>query len=154
MLNEENLRAVDELKHRYPTPQSLVLPVLWMIQKQEGFISESSMKYVADYLQLPFGHVLGVVTFYTMFHTKQIGKYNLEVCTNISCLLRGSSRILEHLEKRLGIRAGETSHDKKWTLTEVECMGACGTGPMLAIGDEFYENLTIEKIDRLLDSLK
>ena len=154
MLNETNLKKIEELRKRYPTSQALVLPVLWMVQEQEGFISEDSMKYVAALLNVPFGHVLGVVTFYTMFQSKQVGKHHVEVCTNVSCLLRGSGKILEHFSKRLGILPGETSPDKKWTLTETECMGSCGTAPMCAIGDEYYENLTIEKIDKLIDSLQ
>jgi NADH-quinone oxidoreductase E subunit len=111
------------------------------------------MKYVAGLLNVPYGHILGVVTFYTMYHSKPIGKHHIEVCTNISCLLRGSGRIMDHLEKRLGVRAGETSKDGRWTLSEVECMGSCGTAPMFAIGDEYHENLTLEKVDKILDSL-
>jgi NADH-quinone oxidoreductase subunit E len=154
MLSEENQKKVAELRKRYPTSQSLVLPVLWMVQEQEGYISEDSMKYVAALLRIPFGHILGVVTFYTMLQKKPMGRHHVEVCTNISCMLRGSGKILEHIEKRLGISVGETSHDKKWTLSETECLGSCGTAPMLAIGDEYYENLTLEKIDTLIDTLK
>jgi NADH-quinone oxidoreductase E subunit len=153
MLSESNLNKVEELKKRYPTSQALVLPVLWMIQEQEGYISEESMKYAGTLLNIPYGHILGVVTFYTMLQKKAVGKNHIEVCTNVSCMLRGSGKILEHIEKRLGIKAGETSQDKKWTLVEVECLGSCGTAPMLAIGDEYYENLTVEKIDKLLDRL-
>ena len=154
MLSEENQKKVEELRKRYPTPQALVLPVLWMVQEQEGYISEDSMKYVAALLHIPFGHILGVVTFYTMLQKNRIGKHHIEVCTNVSCMLRGSGKILEHIEKRLGITIGETSSDKKWTLSEAECLGSCGTAPMLAIGDEYYENLTLEKVDRLIDNLK
>jgi NADH-quinone oxidoreductase E subunit len=154
MLSETNIKKVDELRKRYPTSQALVLPVLWMVQKQEGFISESSMKYVATLLNVPYGHILGVATFYTMLHDKQVGKHHIEVCTNVSCMLRGSSKILEYLEHRLNIKVGETSPDKKWSLEEVECMGACGNAPMVAIGEEFYENLTLEKLDKLIDSLQ
>jgi NADH-quinone oxidoreductase E subunit len=154
MLNEENKNKVEELQKRYPTSQALVLPVLWIVQEQEGYISEESMKYVATLLHIPFGHILGVVSFYTMLQKKRIGKYHIEVCTNVSCMLRGSGKILEHIEQRLGISVGETSPDKKWTLSEAECMGSCGTAPMLAIGDEYYENLTLEKINKLIDTLK
>jgi NADH-quinone oxidoreductase subunit E len=154
MLNEENRKKLELLRSRYPTTQALILPVLWMIQEQEGFISEESMKYVGMLLQIPYGHVLGVVSFYTMLQKKALGRNHIEVCTNISCMLRGSGKILEHIEKRLGIKPGETSTDKKWTLTEVECMGSCGTAPMLAIGDEYYENLTLDKVDKLLDRLQ
>ncbi len=154
MLSEENLKKVEELKTKYPTTQALLLPVLWLVQEQEGYISEDSMKYVAELLNIPFSHVLGVVTFYEMFHSHMGGKYHIEVCTNVSCMLRGSEKILEHLEKRLNIKAGQTSLDKKWTLKKVECMGACGGAPMMAIGDKYYENLTIEQIDKILDTLQ
>jgi NADH-quinone oxidoreductase E subunit len=154
MLNEENRKKVEELRKRYPTSQALLLPVLWIVQEQEGCISEDSMKYVAALLHIPFGHILGVVSFYTMLQKNRIGKHHIEVCTNVSCMLRGSGKILEHIEQRLGITAGETSPDKKWTLSEAECMGSCGTAPMLVIGDEYHENLTLEKIDKLIDNLK
>jgi NADH-quinone oxidoreductase E subunit len=154
MLSEENQKKVEELRKRYPTSQALVLPVLWMVQEQEGYISEDSMKYVAALLHIPFGHILGVVSFYTMLQKNRIGKHHIEVCTNVSCMLRGSEKILKHIEQRLGITVGETSPDKKWAISEAECMGSCGTAPMLAIGDEYYENLTIEKIDKLIDNLK
>ncbi len=154
MLSEENQKKVEELRKCYPSSQALVLPVLWMVQEQEGYISEDSMKYVAALLHIPFGHILGVVSFYTMLQKNRIGKHHIEVCTNVSCMLRGSGKILEHIEQRLGILVGETSPDKKWTLSEAECMGSCGTAPMLAIGDEYYENLTLEKIDKLIDNLE
>jgi NADH-quinone oxidoreductase E subunit len=154
MLSEENLKRIEDLRKRYPTSQALVLPVLWIVQEQEGYISEDSMKFVAGLLHIPFGHILGVVSFYTMLQKKQTGKNHIEVCTNVSCMLRGSAKILQHIEQRLGIKVGETSSDKKWSLSEAECMGSCGTAPMLSIGDEYYENLTIEKIDNLIDELK
>ncbi len=154
MLNEENRKKLEELRKRYPTAQALLLPVLWMIQEQDGFISEESMKYAGALLNISYGHILGVVTFYTMLQKNNAGKHHIEVCTNVSCMLRGSGKILEHIEKRLGIKTGEISQDKKWLLSEAECLGSCGTAPMLAIGDEFYENLTIEKVDKLIDSLQ
>jgi len=154
MLSEENKKKVEELRKRYPTSQALILPVLWIVQEQEGYISEDSMKHVASLLNVPFGQILGVVSFYTMLRKKRAGKNHIEVCTNVSCMLRGSEKILQHIEKRLGIKAGETSPDQKWTLSEAECMGSCGNAPMLAIGDEYYENITIEKVDELIDKLK
>jgi NADH-quinone oxidoreductase E subunit len=154
MFSEENIKKVEQLKKRYPTTQALVLPVLWLAQEQFGSISEQTMKYVAELLEVPFGHILGVVTFYTMFHRKACGKHHIEVCTNVSCMLRGSEKIVDHLEKKLGIRMGETSEDMQWTLSEVECMGSCGTAPMLAIGEEYHENLTPEKIDKILADLQ
>ncbi|HEY6951086.1 MAG TPA: NAD(P)H-dependent oxidoreductase subunit E [Bacteroidota bacterium] len=154
MFTEENLKKVEELRKRYPTSQALVLPVLWLAQEQFGHISEETMKYVAGLLNVPFGHILGVVSFYTMFHREACGKHHIEVCTNVSCMLRGSGRIVNHLEKKLGIKMGETSRDKQWTLSEVECMGSCGTAPMFAVGEEYYENLTPEKVDSILGDLK
>ena len=154
MLSEKNIKKLDELKKLYPSKQALVLPVLWMIQEEQGHISEEAMRYVGELLDVPFGHVLGVVTFYTMFHEKPQGKHHIEVCTNVSCMLRGSAKIVEHLEQRLGIKLGETSKDMKWTLSEVECMGSCGTAPMVAVGEDYYENLTTEQIDKLLATLE
>ena len=154
MLNKESLKNIEDLKSRYPTTKALVLPALWIAQEQEGFISEDMMKEIGEVLDVPFGHVLGVVTFYTMFHAKPTGKHHVEVCTNVSCMLRGSKEIVERLEKRLGIPVGQTSADGKWTLSEAECLGSCGTAPMFAVGEEYYENLTPDKVDTILDGLK
>ena len=154
MLSELNLKKIEDLKKYYPATQALVLPVLWMVQEEHGHISTDAMKYVAQLLKVPYSHIYGVVTFYTMYRSKPIGKYHIEVCTNISCLLRGSGKMVQHLEDRLGIAMGETSADKKWTLSEVECMGSCGTAPMFAIGEEYYEDLTPDKVDEILDGLK
>jgi NADH-quinone oxidoreductase E subunit len=154
MFSEENLKKIEELKKRYPTTQALTLPVLWLAQDQFGHISEETMKYVAGLLNVPFGHVLGVVSFYTMFHQHAVGKHHIEVCTNVSCMLRGSAKIVLHLEQKLGIKMGEISKDKKWSLEEVECMGSCGSAPMVAIGEEYHENLTTQKVDELLASLR
>jgi NADH-quinone oxidoreductase E subunit len=154
MLSEQHLQKVEELRKAYPTSKALTLPVLWMLQDQEGYISTQAMEYVAKLLDVSPGHVLGVVTFYTMFHSKQVGRHHLEVCTNVSCMLRGSEKILARLEERLGTKCGTTSTDGKFTISEVECMGSCGTAPMLAMGEEYFENLTEQKIDDLVDSLK
>ncbi len=154
MLSEENLKKVEELRKRYPTSQAALLPVLWIAQEQEGWISEDMMRHIGTLLNLPFGHVLGVVTFYTMYNSAPKGKYHIEVCTNVSCMLRGSDKILEAVEHRCGAKPGQASTDGKWTVSEVECMGACGGAPMLAIGEEYYENLTPEKTEQLLASLK
>jgi len=94
------------------------------------------------------------VTFYTMFQQEPVGKRHLEVCTNVSCYLRGSAEIVKRLKDRLGIEPGETTPDRMWTLSEVECMGSCGTAPMMAIGEEYFENLTPTKVDEILSSMK
>lgn len=153
MLTEENLKKVEEIKKRYPETKAALLPILWIAQEQEGYISEEMMKYLGTMLNLPFAHILGVVSFYTMFHDKPLGRYHLEVCTNISCMLRGSDKILQTIEHVCGVKPGQTSPDGKWTVSEVECMGACGGAPMLAIGEEYYENLSPEKTEELLKKL-
>ncbi|MCL5268084.1 MAG: NADH-quinone oxidoreductase subunit NuoE [Bacteroidetes bacterium] len=131
-----------------------LLPVLWVAQEQFGWISEDVMRYIADLLGVPFNHVLGVVTFYTMYNRKPVGKYHIQVCANVSCMLRGSDNLIEHLENRLGVKVGETTSDKLFTLSEVECLGSCGTAPMMQVNNDYYDNLTSEKIDNLLEEFK
>ena len=154
MLTQENLKKLESLKKQYPTSKSLTLPVLWMIQEQHGWISPDAMRYVATLLDLPERHVYGVVTFYTMYNTHPVGKYHLQVCTNISCMLRGSGEIMAHLCSKLQVGAGATTPDAQYTVTEVECLGSCGTAPMMQVNDEYYEDLTSKKIDALLAELK
>ncbi len=154
MFTEENLRKVEEIKKRYPNQMAAVLPVLWLAQEQFGWISEEAMHYVAELLDVPFNHILGVVTFYTMYNKKPVGKYHIQVCANISCMLRGSDNLLGHMEKKLGVRIGETTPDKMFTLNEVECLGSCGTAPMMQVNDDYYEDLTTEKIDRLVEEFR
>ena len=154
MFSEQQLKRIEELKQRYQHPQSVVLEALWMWQDMHGWISEDGMKYVAGLLGIPYHDVYGVVTFYTMFNRKPVGKHKIEVCTNISCMLRGSDRIVEHLEIRLHIHLGETTPDKLYTLVEAECLGSCGTAPMMQVGDEYYENLDVATVDKIVSGLK
>ena len=152
-LSKEHLAHFEELKTKYPTLKSLTLPLLWMIQEEQGWISPEAMTYAAGLLNLPVRHIYGVVTFYTMFNTKPVGKYHLQVCTNISCKLLGSGEIAGHICKKLGIKTGETTPDKRFTLNEVECLGSCGTAPMMQVNDDYAENLTPAAVDKLLSSL-
>lgn len=154
MLSEAHLKRIEELKQRYQKPQALVLEVLWMLQEEHGWISEEGMTYVAGILGIPEHHVFGVVTFYTMFNKQPVGRHKIEVCTNVSCMLRNSDRILEHIESRLHIKPGETTPYKRFTLVEAECLGSCGTAPAMQVGDEYYENLDVDKIDKILAELK
>lgn len=153
MLTEENLKKIEEIRKRYPTAQAALLPALWIAQEQYGWISHETMKEIASLLNLPFGHVLGVVSFYTMFNKKPVGKYHLQVCTNISCSLLGAEKLVDYLASKCGTKLGETSPDGRFTLTEVECLGSCGTAPVMQINDEYYEELTPEKIDHILAQL-
>jgi NADH-quinone oxidoreductase subunit E len=154
MLSEEHLKKIEELKKRYQHPQSVVLDALWMWQDEHGWISDEGMTCVADVLGIPYHHVYGVVTFYSMFNRTPVGRHKIEVCTNVSCMLRNSERILKHIEKRLDIKVGETTADNRFTLVEAECLGSCGTAPMMQIGNEYYENLDEARVDKILDGLK
>jgi NADH-quinone oxidoreductase subunit E len=154
MLSAEHLAKIEELKKRYQNPQSVVLAALWMWQDEHGWISEEGMKEVAHVLGLPAHHVYGVVSFYTMFNRTPVGKHKVEVCTNVSCMLRNSDRILKHIEQKLRIGVGQTSADGKFTLVEAECLGSCGTAPMMQIGDDYYENLDEAAVDKILAGLQ
>lgn len=154
MLSEQNLKKIEELKTHYPNPRPVVLAALWMWQDEHGWISEEGMKYVAGLVNMPPHEVYGIVTFYTMFNRKPVGRHKLEVCTNVSCMLRNSDKIVKHLENRLNVKIGETTPDNRFTLVETECLGACGYAPMLQCGDEYYENLDEAKVDRILSELK
>src|SRR5215467_7555958 len=120
--SDNALRRIAEVRTRYPTAQAALLPVLHIAQEELGHVEDSVAKLVADTLGLPYAHVHGVVTFYTMFHRHPVGARELMVCTNISCMLRGGYNILRHIEKRLGIKAGETTADGVFTLKEEECL--------------------------------
>ena len=126
----------------------------YIAQEQNGWISGEVMIAVAALLGIPESEVLGVVTFYTMYHKKPVGKYHLQVCTNVSCMLRGGYRIWEKIKEKYDLDEGTVSPDGKFSLEEVECMGSCGTAPMIAINDDFFENLTPGKAIELIDSLK
>jgi NADH-quinone oxidoreductase subunit E len=154
MLNQENLQKAEAIFKKYPAKKAALLPILWIAQEQEGWISLEMMKYIGELVGVPYAHVMGVVTFYTMYNDKKLGKYHIEVCTNVSCLLRGSDKILSTIEKACGTKLGSTSSDGKFTISEVECMGACGGAPMLAIGEEYHELLTPAKAEQLLSGLK
>ena len=153
-LSEKNMQRIEELKKRYQHPQSVVIDALWMWQEEHGWISEEGMRFVADRLGIPYHHVYGVVTFYSMFNRKPVGRHKIEVCTNVSCMLRNSEKIVKHIEETLHIRVGETTPDNRFTLVEAECLGSCGTAPMMQIGDTYHENLDESKVDSILRSLK
>ncbi len=152
--SEENLRKIEQLKKRYPTTRALVLPVLWIAQEQFGWISGETLTYIGGLLDLPVSHLYGVLTFYTMFNAKKVGTYHLQVCTNVSCMLRGSDALRDQLCRKLNIGVGETTPDGRFTISEVECLGSCGTAPMLQANDRYYENLTPGDVDHLLEGLR
>lgn len=149
---EENISRVNEAVSRYPFKQAAVMPALYIAQEQNGWISYEVMKEIATVLEITPEEVLGVVTFYTMYHQKPMGKYHVQVCTNVSCMLRGGYELYENVKQNLGIDHMGVTPDGKFSLEEVECMGSCGTAPMIAVNEDFYENLDKDKLNQLLDS--
>jgi NADH-quinone oxidoreductase subunit E len=155
LLSDEQREQINFWVAKYPTDQkqSAVIAALRIAQDAHGWLSTELMDAVAEYLEMPRIAVYEVATFYSMFDLKPVGRHKVCICTNISCMLCGSGDIVRHLEKKLGIRLGETTPDGKFTLKEVECLAACAGAPMFQIGTTFYENLTPEKVDEILDNL-
>lgn len=156
-LTAQDMQELDAWMSKFPEEKkaSAVVPGLVQIQKNHGgWLEESLLEEVADYLKMPRIAVYEVATFYSMLELKPVGKHKICVCTSVSCMLRDSAKVVEHLEKRLGISLGETTSDGKFTLKEVECLAACAAAPMMQIGDVYHEDLTPQKIDNILDSLE
>ena len=154
MLREKYATEIEQIISRYPVRRSALLPLLNLAQREEGYVSEAAMKEIARILRLTPPQVYEVVTFYTMLHLKPIGKFHIQVCRSLMCALVGSDTLLEWLHARLGIRPGQTTPDRLFTLSTVECLASCGTGPMMQINEDYYERLTEEKVDRILADLK
>jgi NADH-quinone oxidoreductase E subunit len=146
-------RELEAILSRYPDKEAAILPALYLAQREFGYLSDEAIVYVAGLLGFTPARIEGVATFYTMFNRKPVGKYHLQICRNISCSLLGAEHLIEHVSKKLGIRPGKTTPDGKFTLSEVECLGSCGTAPVLQLNDDYHEDLTEEKIDALLDGL-
>jgi NADH-quinone oxidoreductase E subunit len=152
MIIDETIRGkIDELRPYLPTEQSLLLPLLHEIQDKQGWVSPDAIKEASGFLNLPLARVQEVVTFYTMYNKKPVGKKHIQVCTNVACFLRGSDDLIACLEKRLGIPCGGTSQDGRYTLSEVECLAACGTAPVMQVNDLYYENLDERVVKDLVD---
>jgi NADH-quinone oxidoreductase subunit E len=146
--------VIDEIKAlpaRYPQPRSAVMPALDLAQEELGYLTPEAMSEVAVALQLDPGYVEGVATFYTLFHLQPIGKHRFYVCTNLSCSLRGSGEIVEHVKRAIGVKdAGEVSADGLFSYEEVECLGACEFAPMMRLDHRYHYDLTAEKVDALV----
>jgi len=153
VLSENAKAEIKQVKGKYPDPRSALLPALYVAQREQGWLSPEVMRDVAEVMDLPSTEVASVASFYTMFNRQPVGENLIQVCTNISCSLLGAEHIVEYLKSKLGIDVGETTPDNKFTLVTVECLGSCGTAPMMQVNDTYYENLTEEKIDRILAEL-
>ena len=154
MLSQAANQQIQALMNKYPRKRSALIPSLQLAQKEAGYLSNDTICEIARIFELTPNEVYEVATFYTMFYKKPVGKYVIQVCTNISCLLCNAEDIVSRLTGKLGIRFGETTPDGKYTLLETECLGSCGTSPVIQINETYYEELTPEKVDQILDSLE
>lgn len=156
-LSEHVIEEIERWKKRFPEgrERSAVLGALHAVQHENnGYLTPESMAAVADYLGLPAIQVYEVATFYSMFQTKPVGRHNVSICTNISCMLCGAEDIVEHVENKLGIKLGESTEDGRIYLKkEEECLAACCGAPMMMVNHKYYENLTSERVDEILDAL-
>ena len=155
--NEETLALVNKIIKRYPEGKhkSALLPILHIAQAEfGGWLSPDTMDYVASILKIKPVEVYEVASFYSMYNLKPVGKCLLEVCRTSSCWARGAEDVVKHLEKKLGIKEGETTADGMFTIKTVECLGSCGTAPMMQVGASYHENLTLEKVNTILDDYR
>jgi NADH-quinone oxidoreductase subunit E len=145
----------DRLRARFPAgfDSSLTLPCLRRLQEERGHVAEEDIDSLTAYLGVPRIQIEEVLSFYTQFRRAPVGQYHLEVCRNVSCSMRGSERLIGHLCKRLGVREGETTPDGRFTLKTAECLGSCGTAPVMVVNDVYHENMSAEKVDELLGRL-
>ena len=152
-LKPDRARKYKALLKQYPDKRPLALPLLHMAQEQEGFLSGDTIKGVAELLDIAPGLMMETVSFYSMFYLKPRGKYLLQVCQTLSCSLAGADQMVDHVAAKYNLKVGETSADGRFTLAKVECLGSCGTAPVVQINDDYYEKMVGDKIDRVLDKL-
>lgn len=151
---EDKKKRFDYILTRYPNKEAALLPTLHLVQETWGYISPEAVHYVSELLDLSPATVFGVVSFYDMYDQKPVGKYRLRVCTNLSCMVSNAYDIYEHLCDRLQVNPHETTKDGRFTVLEVECLGSCGTAPVVQVNNDYHENMSVEKMDALLETLK
>jgi NADH-quinone oxidoreductase subunit E len=150
----ELLTKVEELTRRYPERKAALIPALHLIQAERGgWLSDETIRETAELFGVPDMHVRGVVGFYDMFHAEPVGRHVVRLCKTLACKLCGSDEIRDHIERKYGIRHGQTTPDGRFTLRMFECLGHCSTAPMMLVDEEKHEDLTIEKVDEVLDGL-
>jgi len=154
VLSPESRQKIESLKKVYETDQSALIPALHVAQADQGWLSEDTQREVAQILGLTPQAVRQVVTFYTMFNQKPVGRHMIQVCRNLSCSLLGGQRLQKQIQDKLGLTDGETTQDGRFTYVSVECLGSCGTAPVLMVNDRYYENVTPQQVERLLEELK
>jgi NADH-quinone oxidoreductase E subunit len=147
-------RKIDEIVQRYPERSAALIPVLFVTQEEFGYLNTDALSLVAQRLDLPEAKVASTATFYTMFHKKPVGEYHLQVCKNISCYLRGADELVKCVREELGIGMGETTSDKRFTLTGVECLAACGTAPVVQVNEDYKESMSYDAMKDLIKELR
>ncbi|MCI0336317.1 MAG: NADH-quinone oxidoreductase subunit NuoE [Acidobacteria bacterium] len=154
MYSESNEKKLDEIISHYPVKRSAILPALYIAQEENGYVTDDDIKYLAKRLDMRINEVEEVVTFYTMYSRKPIGKYKLQVCRTVSCMLLGAEQITEHISRKLGCKLGETTPDGRFTLVEVECLGYCDLAPVLQVNFDYHEKINTESLDKIIEGLK
>ncbi len=154
MYSEANEKKLDEIISHYPVKRSAILPALFIAQEEHDYVTDEDVKYLAKRLDMRINEVEEVVTFYTMYSRRPIGRYKLQVCRTVSCMLLGAEAITEHISEKLDCRVGGTTADGKFTLTEVECLGYCDLAPVLQVNFDYHEKVTTQSVDRLIEGLK
>jgi NADH-quinone oxidoreductase subunit E len=147
-------RVFQDLITKYPTREAVLLPTLWLAMDQFGSLSDGVLEYVAARLELPPVRVFSVVEFYTMYKRKPVGRYHIQVCRNLTCTLRGSEPMIARLQLKLGVQPGEVTADGNFSLELVECLGFCGTAPVIRVNDTYYENMTTESLEKMIGAFK
>ena len=153
-LTPDNQRRARDLIALYPYSRSALIPILHILQEQDGYLSEDGMEHVGELLGLTGAEVRGTATFYDMFHLEPVGKYLVAVCTNIACMLQGAYRLLEHAEERLGVAPGGTTQDGMFTLEDAECLALCGNAPCVTVNWRFFGDVDLDRFDALIDDLR
>lgn len=146
-------KEFQELLHKYPSKRSALLPALYIVQREFGYVTPEGIDYVGGLMGLSAAQIQEVASFYLMLFLKPVGKNVIWVCHNLSCTLCGAEDVISHLEKKLGIKVGETTADKKFTLLRQECLASCDTAPVMQVNDEYEENLTIQRVDEVVERL-
>ncbi|MEW6720708.1 MAG: NADH-quinone oxidoreductase subunit NuoE [Thermodesulfobacteriota bacterium] len=153
-LTEAARAELDRLFAGYPNRAAAILPALHVVQREKGYVPDEAIPFLAELAGTSPADVEGIATFYTMYNRGPVGRYHLQVCRNLSCSLMGAEHIIAHVSGKLGIRPGETTPDGMFTLSMAECLGSCGTAPVMMVNDEYHENLTPESIDALIERLR
>ena len=148
------LAQFQSIIQKYPIRRSALIPILLTTQEEFGYIPVEMIRDLAQFVDVPEIDVHEVITFYSMLRTRPVGKHHIQVCTNISCMLLGGEEIFSHISEKLGISEGELTEDGRFSLTEVECLGACCNAPAMQINYKYHEDLTLEKVERILNELK